>query len=675
MLQILAKIIDLLMFFLSLFMAISTVLVIQKKLKLTNKLSFLSLPSFLLLYITFLSANLSLFKALTNINFLLAQSFIFLTTTLSFKTIIKEFFNNNQLIVTIKKLAKNILNIFLQDKISFILGFIIIIIIETSLISRLTIPVVHFDDLMYRGSTPLHWIQNKSILPFETLNERKNVYLYGSGLIYMWPLIFNVHEKIAQIFYWLSLPLGVVFFQIAFKAISNRRRLRLMITLLFVTSPYIFSFFSKSLIQELWITTTLLSYIYYIFTLLTTKEKLEIKNLSLLIGITSLTLVMIKINTLVYLLLPFLVLKGLKNYWFIAKKIIVTFIFLFLISGYSYTVFNNWQHFGSPLGSNGFRKITVAIFSPKQIATHLIRLPFIFFDPPVFSKKASETLNLSMNTLASYVDANYVLPGEEQKNWISSFKYKNIWPNERCGLAGIATFLIFWAAMGKFIFTKNSHSKLLVNFSALVIAQILYIRWAEGSLLPYRHLLSVIPIFLLFSDFIFPQIKSKKYQKIIPIIIATTLIIVIIPFHLSVITTLKENRVFYDSFKKKTSQIQAKDEKLPQPRLLIFEDQNFTDYFFFFNNGYQKNKVFLFTERWKYNNKDLENKITEIIKNQDINYLVFNDTDVELAKVLSVFGTTEMIHQGPNHTSILKIINQSGKILDDIYLKYNFRIQ
>lgn len=84
------------------------------------------------------------------------------------------------------------------EKILFSLS---VILLSLSFLHRAFTPLFKGDELYYHASRPLYWIQNASMAPYPTINDRQMVISFGTNLIFMWPILFTKSEIIGRMVY------------------------------------------------------------------------------------------------------------------------------------------------------------------------------------------------------------------------------------------------------------------------------------------------------------------------------------------------------------------------------------------------------------------------------------------------------------------------------------------
>ena len=132
----------------------------------------------LIIYLCGISFFLSLTASLTSSHFLIIQLLLLIPTLLTaFLHIRSHKFKLTHILSTISY-PKHIQCSFP----SIILLITILFFLVLSGWLRALTPTLSFDDVAYRASAPMHWIQNQSIFRFPTLVEHKNVFLFGTGI-------------------------------------------------------------------------------------------------------------------------------------------------------------------------------------------------------------------------------------------------------------------------------------------------------------------------------------------------------------------------------------------------------------------------------------------------------------------------------------------------------------
>jgi len=449
------------------------------------------------LYMGLVFSVLSCFSALQNVNLLVFQWILFIISIFFFggKSLTSAALLKN-------KLQKSLQTIKSRDSLDVVLLFSLVVMIVLSFIVRLHTPINDFDDKMYRGSAPLYWLQNKSVFRYQTHNPRQNLLAMGTGELFLWPQIFSIEEKITSIFYWTGYPLillSLLFFTRKFHASFSTR---IFTALLFAVTPIIHLYFSQTLVQESWLTLAIISYAYFMIRL--TQHDSQNHLYVVFMGLCLAVAIFIKPTGFAFIIPGVLYISILPR----KKRNILGFIFGLtvglVLTGYVHFMIQNIVLYKHPFGPPDFRIVHQPDKSLQQIATYIKRMPFIFIDPPVFSKQVANSIETAIGDIAINIGVTYPLSVEERRgNWVGQYNYRLQWPNNRFGLGGVLWLSSIIIAIGM-LFKKNTKPsisrfrKIFLLFMASFMIIIFEIRWAEHSSIPYRHLLSVYGLFCAF---------------------------------------------------------------------------------------------------------------------------------------------------------------------------------
>lgn len=389
-----------------------------------------------------------------------------------------------------------------------------VIILLVSFLLRAASPVTEYDDKMYRASTPLYWIQNQSIFRFETVNERNNIFAQGASLLYLWPNLFNTGDQIANIFYWLALPLSVVGIYLFTGLFTTSAKIRAVTVLLFASTPIVVRYFTFTLVQESWLGLLLLSFLYFLLS--DVRRPRLLPHVSFTTGLSLGALFFLKPTALIYLLAPVVLFtvktdKIARFAWTLAG--LITFI---VLSGYGLLTSQNISLYGNAFGSAAFQQLHMTYPSLRQVLTHLIRFPFALLEFPVFIPTVAAILEQWLQQGAVFLGATAELYEETQKVWLGVYRYQLTTPNTRFGLGGVLWLFLFLVhgvqlfRMRTVSAEKRHDYAVYTVLLITVVIQIVQIRWAELSGTPYRHLLSY---FVAITAF-FPLYLAKVYRRV-----------------------------------------------------------------------------------------------------------------------------------------------------------------
>src|SRR6185295_252421 len=79
---------------------------------------------------------------------------------------------------------------------------LIIGMLALSAITQIATPIHTGDEKMYHASRVIYWIQNQSVFPFATHNDRQNITPFGSELFFLWPVLLTKTELIGRFVFW-----------------------------------------------------------------------------------------------------------------------------------------------------------------------------------------------------------------------------------------------------------------------------------------------------------------------------------------------------------------------------------------------------------------------------------------------------------------------------------------
>src|SRR6266498_3462070 len=86
----------------------------------------------------------------------------------------------------------------------------VVALVLCSAVTQAWTPILGTDERMYHASRVIYWIQHHSLFPYETHNDRQNVFPFGSELFFLWPVLLTNSEGIARMVCWLGYPLAAI---------------------------------------------------------------------------------------------------------------------------------------------------------------------------------------------------------------------------------------------------------------------------------------------------------------------------------------------------------------------------------------------------------------------------------------------------------------------------------
>ena len=589
----------------------------------------------LIIYLCGISFFLSLAASLTSSHFLIIQLLLLIPTLLTaFLHTRSHKFKLTHILPTISYLRH------IQCSFpSIILLITILFLLVLSGWLRTLTPTLSFDDVAYRASAPMHWIQNQSIFRFPTMVEHKNVFLFGTGILYMWPHLFDAGERVANLLYWTAFPLLLCSMYLLMGKFTHHKTFKLGILLLLISAPIMYKNFTTVLIQETWMGVLLVSCLYILID--TLHNKTTSVRTYILLGCAFGVLPLIKPTGWFYmLLLLFFLQKRLQKH---ILPIVAGCMISISISGYPFILYQNATLYGAPSGSPEFSRIHLASLSPKQLVTHTIRLPFALIKIPCYTPNCLVSTDTKVQALASYLRATTVLEKETTESWIGTFQYMSSDSDRNFGFGGILWFILILLSLGdayRIIVKKQkvrlAHQVFLV-FTSIILLQIHTVRWEDTSGVPYKHLVGAFAIACSFSYRLFEFIWKKKYH-VMQSALYILLFLSILPLISTTITSINAWSMGDDQEAIRTMRtgpnIYASFlSTLPSPTTFLVAEPSAPDFPLFWFQGHQKNIVHLLSRLPEASEEDDLNKIQQLLSQQDIHYVIISG-DTQLTNAI-----------------------------------------
>ena len=580
----------------------------------------------LIIYLCGISFFLSLTASLTSSHFLIIQLLLLIPTLLTaFLHIRSHKFKLTHILSTISY-PKHIQCSFP----SIILLITILFFLVLSGWLRALTPTLSFDDVAYRASAPMHWIQNQSIFRFPTMVEHKNVFLFGTGILYMWPHLFDAGERVANLLYWTAFPLLLCGMYLLMGKFTHHITFKLGILLLLISAPIIYKNFNSVLIQETWMGVLLVSCFYILID--TLQNKTTVVRTYIFLGFTFGVLPLIKPTGWFYtILLLFFLQKPFRRHIF---PIISGFIISIFISGYPSILYQNYQLYGSLSGSPEFTNIHLSSLTPIQFMTHSIRIPFTLIKFPCYTPNCLTSFDIKVQALASYLGATTTLDKEREESWIGTFQYISADPDSNFGFGGIIWFLLLilslvdtYRMLSKKQTLPLTHQVFLV-FSGIILLQLYVARWENASGVPYKHLIGAFAITCVFSYRLFECIWKKKYH-VIQSALYILLFISVLPLISTTITSIyawsmDDNQEAIRTMRTGPNIYASFLSTLPSPTTFLVAEPSAPDYPLFWFQSHQKNIVHLLSRLPESSEEDNLYKIQQLLSQLDIHYVIIS---------------------------------------------------
>ncbi|MBI5085598.1 MAG: glycosyltransferase family 39 protein [Acidobacteria bacterium] len=346
------------------------------------------------------------------------------------------------------------------------------------------------DERHYHASRCLYWIQNQSVFPYETHNDRQTVLGYQAELFFLAPVLLTRNETAGRMVFWLGFPAAAIAVFLLARSLGSRRELALAAAALYAATPQAL-IASNYLKPEHWLTAYCCGAVFWMVRGRATGWLMAGVFTALALHTKTFALALAPPAVLIALLGPER-LKSLSRYGagLLAGA---------LLSGaLSLAAFNLKLH-GSAFGPPAMAEVHTVKPEPQVQWTQGLRAVFALIDPPLMPWPAMrEAIERGGSVLLSVLHATPMLPGEsEQHGWPGIYRFRVTSPPSRYSLAGtlalavLVAGLFLWKRPG---FRPASLCWLLgtVLFAAIVLS----VRWMQDSGVPVRFLLTPVALLL-----------------------------------------------------------------------------------------------------------------------------------------------------------------------------------
>ncbi len=137
--------------------------------------------------------------------------------------------------------------------------------------AQLFTPIYIGDEKMYHASRVLYWINNNSVFPYTTHNDRQTVFTFGSELFFLWPVLLTKTEVVGRAIFWLGYPFAAIGQYFVLRALALSRGCALTGMLVLISTPIV-SGYSVGLKPEMWFAAAVLGIAYWAVKLCTDPE-------------------------------------------------------------------------------------------------------------------------------------------------------------------------------------------------------------------------------------------------------------------------------------------------------------------------------------------------------------------------------------------------------------------
>lgn len=402
---------------------------------------------------------------------------------------------------------------------------LIVLMLVVSAITQIATPIHIGDDKRYHASRVIYWIQNASVFPFITHNDRQNITPFGSELFFLWPVLFTRTELIGRLVFWTAYPCVAIGQYILLRAMKLGTTAAMVGSLILITTPLVAAS-AIGLTPEIWSILALVGASYWLVTICLDSERSGIKCFWL--GVF--TMLAMNVRPFALAMVPGVILIPLLTHGSVAlisrtKAVVAGLVVGCMCSGLVIPLGFNTALYHHPLGPAGARRAVMADISPRQIYTHVVRFVFVLLDLPdvAIPPETRARIGTLSNRLISDVGADIALPLEVEGRWPGRFSYSlsehatrfSLW-----GMVWIPTLLIALIMLARNVMATWPQPRLAVVPAQLVIALPVLVgilvasRWMADSQVPARYLIGpyalALPIGLAVAV---PFIKKRKVAE------------------------------------------------------------------------------------------------------------------------------------------------------------------
>jgi hypothetical protein len=395
-------------------------------------------------------------------------------------------------------------------------------------------PIVGGDERMYHASRVLYWIQNRSVFPYVTHNDRQNVFSFGSELYFLFPILFTKTEIVGRMMLWLGYPMAVVGLYSLLRELGANMMTSLVSILVFVATPIVIRY-SIGLKPEIWLAVFVLGTGFW--AVRACKRQDRVGKPLFLTALFSILSVNAKFTALAFLpavlALPWLIGKGGKALR--VRSVLGGIVAGLLLSGLIVTFGFNLTNHGHILGPKAMQEIHSSDISPVQIYTHAVRLPFLLLElPEMPSSIVRGHLGGLGNDIIAFLGADEPLPLEKNEGWPGLYVYAQPEYANKFSLGGIVWLPMLTLGVLRLVrdliasypdLRLNLLSVLVTLDLPLLCGDVFLVRWMVHSGVPERFLVAPYALGLAISMVLLRELVAKhKFLRSAAIVLVVYLV-------------------------------------------------------------------------------------------------------------------------------------------------------
>lgn len=397
-----------------------------------------------------------------------------------------------------------------------ILLLAIVFVFALGVIQDVAQPLRLGDEMGYHGPRVIYWIGNGSIFPFDTHNDRQNVFGYQGELAFLWSVLFTRSELIGSLVFGLAGPLSAIGVFLVARKTRASVLLALLLTTLYICTPLVFAHLG-GLKPEIWFTLYLLGAIWWTLQAIESDVASDRRSAFFLAGLFSILAVATKFNALAFapflLVAPWVVCgrrEPLNDSLAVASGLIGGGLVCGLILLFTFNLVRE----GGIMGSKEMQALHASEPSVRQVRTHLARLPLLLLDlPSIPSASLRSTLERTGRDYLRFVDADQNLPMEKKDAWPGAFVVAVRPTAGRFSLAGVLALLTLLAGFACILIESvrtfpsiriSRYNVAFICVASMMGAVVIMVRWMTHSGLPDRFLIPCVACLVAISPAYFP---------------------------------------------------------------------------------------------------------------------------------------------------------------------------
>jgi hypothetical protein len=407
------------------------------------------------------------------------------------------------------------------------------LVVACALVVQWRTPLHKGDDLMYHGARAAYWVQNRSLLPYPTHNDRQNVFTAAADLPFLIGLLFTGDERIARVLHLAALPLAVWGLLRLGRTLGVRGPAALVGPALFVTTPLVVSA-SEGIGAELWTTLGLLGLLHCLVRVL---RGTRATALSAWLGVGAFAslclafkLTLLPVVGLVVLAAMVSVAPSPAPRW---RALVGGLLLGAVGSGLALTLAANAATYGHPFGPAAMQRVHRSDLRLETVRAHAARVPFLLTGvPALWSDRARDSLQRSAEWLAERTGAATPLRGERREGWPGAFQPRVSRLDARFSLTAV-----LGAAAGLWVGVQWARRRrrapawrwppawIVLVTATLGLAIVMFLRWQAAAGLPDRFLVPLLaPAAALVSYAVFSLRRRRGVMAAFLVLLAWSLV-------------------------------------------------------------------------------------------------------------------------------------------------------